>query len=156
MLYRGDIKKAVPVFVKRLACLADKPERADYTGTLSYASKFHRCFGTIIDISPPQYQSDAIDQFLDKLKARSLHSGLKYGWSYQFLVKRSGLNGEKLPACKSCRKDTVEAILHGATFPVRNCQRCANWVLSRATAGKLHFPPPKAYPKTQFANSPVC
>ena len=46
-VYHGSLRKIIPVFVRRIACLTDKVERADYTSTLSCTSMNHRYFSKI-------------------------------------------------------------------------------------------------------------
>jgi hypothetical protein len=50
LLYHGGLKKIVPVYVKRIASLQDKVERADVTSMLSCTSDYHRCFGKLLQM----------------------------------------------------------------------------------------------------------
>lgn len=157
MVYRGDIKKVVPVFVKRIACLTDKVERSDYTSTLHCVSTMHRKFGTIIHLQKPKYKSTQIDSYLKKQKDGRDDRNLKqFGWSSKFIDNRAGANGGKFPACNACRRQNIIDILNGNNDIRPACSQCANWTLDDSTKDLLEFDAPKDYPQVVFfENSPV-
>lgn len=158
MVYQAHCKKVVPVFVKRIACLTDKVERADYTSTLSCTSKYHRCFGKLIRLDPPTFKTDEIAGHLRESQLGNKDLSLKqYGWSCDFVNRTS--NGGRFPACYDCRKKTVDWLRKPdyAKLPSDKCSVCANWTLSESTKALLAFSAPKDYPTTQrsLPNCPV-
>lgn len=109
MAHHGGLKKVIPIFVRRIACLTDRVERADYTSTLSCTSKLHRCFGKIIAMDPPAFKVEEIRQFVaDQRSGTSDLSLQQCGWSHQFV--ETAKNGGRLPSCFSCRKANIKAI----------------------------------------------
>ena len=147
IVYHGGLKKTIPVFVRRLACLTDKVERADYTSTLSCTSKYHRCFGKIILFEPPTFQVDMIKLHLEAENTGAKDTTIKeFGWSCGLMDRAK--NGGRFPACVSCRKKNVEW-LHQPIYeslPESRCELCANWVLDAGTKVLLKFAAPKEYP----------
>ena len=150
-VYRGgDEKKCITVLVRRLACLTDKVERADYTASLSCTSKYHRLFGVNVRFDPPVLHRDQIKLKLHE-QATGIHdSSLRnYGWSCQYVERAK--NGGLFPACFECRKKTVDWLRRpdfGAVPTGESCLVCANWVLNETTRERMMFAAPKDYPPT--------
>ena len=144
MVYHGGLKKCIPVFIRRLACLTDKVERGDYTSTLSCTSKYHRYYGKIVRFEPPTLDIRTISFLLANEKA-----GLSvnhYGWSCDMVHRVK--NGGSFPACYNCRMETVEWLKKPdfGTLPSDTCSICANWTLSDSTKILMSFDAPKDYP----------
>ena len=112
-VYSGKLRKIIPVRIKLIATLADKPERADMTCTLAYNSKIHRCFGKILQIEQPKLDVRLVKQWLslsfnetglDALPIPYLKDKIpatEYGWSRKFVSPT--VNGGKLQSCSKCR-----------------------------------------------------
>jgi len=162
MVYHGGIRKCVPIFVRRLACLTDKVERADYTSTLSCTSPFHRFFGRIIKFDPPKMNVDAIGQYIENQKSGQHDLTLKqFGWSCDYVDRTT--NGGSFPSCYRCRKKNVDRIREfepqyiydGMQQDEEECSLCGNWALNSTNKKKLSFQAPKNYPTMALPNSPV-
>lgn len=151
-LYHGGLKKIVPVYVKRIACLADKIEKAALTYTLSPTSTLHRCFGKIIELMIPILLSGKIDEYITNLRNGANDTCLKkHGWSNQFYDPSVVTNAAKLVSCVRCRQETIDYLRQcssrSTSFKKETCCDCANWRIEDDTAGMLLFDPPSDYPK---------
>lgn len=143
-MYHGGLKKCIPVFVKRFACLTDKVERADYTSTMSCTSSYHRLYGKILEFESPKKQLGAIDEYKKKCKDGSNDAVLKqYGWSSDMIdhINVGGL----LPACYTCRKNNLNWLKRESGASIA-CDQCANWKVDLSTKEMLKFPVPADYP----------
>ena len=157
LFFHGVTYKMIPVFVKRFAVLADRPERAVLSSTLSYSSNLHRRFSVSGKIQTPRCYVDAVESLF--LRERSGASKASWGWS-DALVDRSGdPNGAKLPSCRNCRKQRLESLgmipLEGkaAALP---CNKCTDWdMLGSNNKVSLDFPQHKDYPTFYTKGSPV-
>ena len=157
MVYSGTLQKIVPVYVKQIASLADKPERAAATYTLAYNSNYHRCFGKSVMLVPPLYDTEDVQNLVSSTPAANK---MDYGWSQQF-IKRT-VNGGRLQACLSCRDRTLSALgrhvdatyYQDSTQLPGTCQVCCNWDIIPGST-MLKFPVSKEYPKTVAINCPV-
>lgn len=158
LVYHGGIRKCIPIFVRRLACLTDKVERADYTSSLSCTSPLHRYYGRIIKFDAPTFNVDDIEQYMEKQKSGQHDLTLKhFGWSCNLVDRLT--NGGSFPSCRSCRKKTVDLLLdpsqYDGTQHEEECSLCSNWALNSATKKKLSFKRPKDYPLSTLPNCPV-
>jgi hypothetical protein len=167
MVYHGGLKKIIPAFVKRVACLTDKVERGDYTATLSCTSIYHRLFGKILRFDAPSFQTQLIEEYLKNTKLGTHDLLLKqYGWSESMVGTEA--SGGVFPACHNCRKANVDWLRTEQFQPFQNqqqflphvvilCEICANWTLSSSTKGRMKFSAPEDYPTTSrcLADCPV-
>lgn len=160
MSYHGGLRKVIPVFVRRVACMTDKVECAEYTSTLSCTSQLHRCFGKIIRFDPPKFDQQMIENYLKSQKQGGFDAKLRqYGWSHGFV--ESTKNGAKFAACYNCRKRNVDVLRQSSsvdpTYPLRNitCEECADWTLDATTKTMLLFETPKKYPTFVLPDCPV-
>ena len=64
LVYHGVLQKILPVFFEQMAIIEDRPERHDITGTISYASDYHRCSGKIGQIQACQFQTESLGNYL--------------------------------------------------------------------------------------------
>ena len=157
-VYHGGLRKTIPVFVRRIACLTDKVERADYTSTLSCTSTYHRYFSKICRFDPPTFQIDPIEDKVANDKGGINDNVLRvYGWSCNFVDRST--NGGRFPACYSCRKRNVDLIRNiGICQDAVNnhqCEVCANWTLDQTTKEMLSFTVPKDYPTRTLPDCPI-
>lgn len=159
MVYHGGLRKVVPVFVRRIACLTDKVERSEYTATLSCTSSYHRWYGKIFHLVSPLINIGQLERFLDRQRTTTSVKSLRsYGWSIRFVD--TSVNGGVLPACLNCRKANIRALGSctngaGVIHSNRQCKDCADWTVDDATSGLLKFAAPKGYPTEQLPNPPV-
>ena len=177
--YHGGLKKVVPVFIKRIASLEDKPERADVTATVnSSSSNQHKCFGKLVHIATPKTYVTKVEKYKrEQKREESAEVAFQFGWCDDMIEKK--VNGARLPACIRCRLRRVRRLannqhssgmnLNGASCgsaevpPLRKasqflptCKLCADWSLASnmPSAGLLHFPPPKDYPNKYAPGGP--
>ena len=152
-MYHGGLKKLVPVYVRRICSIEDKPERSEVTHTLGNTGKSHRLFGTVTMIASP-ICLDASD-FLVHQKAVGIPASV-WGWSDQFIVKDNN-NGAYLSSCLTCRRNRIRWLLH----PQQNmacaagCQVCADWSFDPATCKLLDWPCGTMYPTTEDPSCPI-
>lgn len=154
-VYHGGLKKCIPVFVRRFACLTDKVERADYTSTLNCTSNYHRLFGYLLAFEkPPKNKINHAShlarhaEHMGSMIAGESDSTLKqYGWSFNLVDARDTTVGGLLPACYVCRKNNVDW-LKAPTHPrvIVRCEFCANWAVTSVTKTLLKFPASEKYP----------
>ena len=93
MIFHGGINKIVPVFCVRLASLADKPERAVVTSTISCTSNLHRCHGVSGRLVQPKYNKESLGKHFSKELTGSRKSNI--GWSHSHLSKDHKTQREK-------------------------------------------------------------
>jgi hypothetical protein len=168
LLYHGVLKKLVPVYVKRVASLQDKVERADVTSTLSCTSDFHRCFGKLFQMQRPTIFKEALNQ--EFAKDNNDRSILPFGWSSTY-VDCTTNNGGRLPSCTRCRRKSLFTLfrLSGIEHPFSEeqeesnidniaegpCSECADWTIDQTTRQMLKFKAPKKYPTFERDNCPL-
>jgi hypothetical protein len=156
IVYHGGLKKCVPVFVRRFACLTDKVERADYTSTLNCTSNYHRLFCTLLAFEIPKDNSTNRASHANYTKFRlagDCDTTLKqYGWSLNgnLVDHQDTTVGGLLPACYACRKNNVDW-LKAPTHPrvIVRCDVCANWAVNSVTKQILKFPTHSGYPTVE-------
>ena len=160
MTFHGGIHKIVPVFCVRLASLADRPERAVVTSTISYTSNLHRCHGVSGRVVQPKYDKESLGKLFSKELTGSKKSNI--GWSHSHLSKEHKTqkpNGEKLASCPDCRQKRVQGLLFQAQSweeEEGTCHNCTDWnLLGSNQHVSLDFPVKDTYPKGATAGSPV-
>jgi hypothetical protein len=157
-VYHGQLKRVIPIFVRRFVCLTDKVERADYTSTISCTSTYHRLFGQIIQLdNAPPPDTPAVQAYLKNMKGGLSDKRLKqYDWSSSMLKGNS--SGAVFPACSICRKNNVDWLRSKVSDRLEMivlCENCANWKVNEKTNSRLKFVAPKDYP-SQPMTMPNC
>ena len=164
LVYHGVLQKIIPVFFQQMATIEDRPERADNTGTISYASDMHRCFGVAGKIETPKCRVEDLQAFL--VGEPTGNSPSDWGWLDDFIgldaQNQVECNGGKFPSCRDCRRkrlETLGVIASSARAVNREgiCRVCTDWKLVDDPRELLCFPKPKAnsWPKTYICDGPV-
>ena len=78
LFFHGGVYKMIPVFFKRMAVLADRPERAVLSTTISYSSNLQRRFSVSGLIQTPRCFVDAAESLF--LRERCGASKPSWGW----------------------------------------------------------------------------
>lgn len=173
MIYHGTLKTMVPVIIKPIAVLADKPERCDWTYTLGFQSPYHRCFGKSFRVDSLKVRREVEDYFLNQMAGEDSPTS-HWGWSEDcFAQPEDGafLNGSKLASCWVCRRARINRLstkrndLEGGNeidlvvdaLASRHCLTgcCADWCIDETTTHILPFKRPSCYPTFCAPNSPV-
>ena len=161
LVYHGGLKQVVPIFVKRIASLEDKIERADVTNTMGCGSPQHRIFGVSMKFDPPSIKTAQVKQHLFLQQDAPMGNAIltRYGWSAEVMHRTS--NSAVLPSCYSCRKRILSNLYSvfystGQAWDSQDeCDVCANWTISDANRVKLRFVKPDEYPTTKKEGIPA-
>ena len=157
-------KTMLKICLGRVAALEDRVERADATGTLSYASDHHRCFGKLLKVETARIKTKEIESYQKNEKEGNVDGKIKWGWCDQFVDTTSKTNGAALPACQRCRMRRLVTLgLPSSVLDQEEefgddltceCSVCVDWKLDD-DGEALMFKPPKDYPMTCNPNCPV-
>ena len=171
----------VPVYIKRIASLEDKPERADVTTTCSsMSSNQHKCFEKLVHLTTPKTYVTKIQNYRrQQRKPDSAEVSYQYGWCDDMVDRNA--NGSKLSSCIKCRSKRVRMIINNqlcvgvegnaekpsvnevppikkasGLLTTHKCSTCTDWSLASniSSMGLLHFSPPENYPKKCVPNVP--
>ena len=155
MLFHGVLMKLVPVFCVRLASLADKPERAVVTSTISYNSTLHRRHGVAGQVFQPNYNKQSLGKLFSEEWSGTREN--HWGWAKLNLDTTAPQpNGARLATCSDCRLKRLQQLIHGFTQESPACGDCADWdLLTTNKKVSLDFQAHKDYPTRCFAGSPV-
>ena len=147
--------KLVPVFCVRLASLADKPERAVVTSTISYNSTLHRRHGVAGQVFQPNYNKQSLGKLFSEEWSGTREN--HWGWAKLNLDTTAPQpNGARLATCSDCRLKRLQQLIHGFTQESPACGDCADWdLLTTNKKVSLDFQAHKDYPTRCFAGSPV-
>lgn len=156
-VYHGGLRKIIPVYVKRIASLEDKVERADISGTMACTSNYHRIFGLSLRCWPaPTVRVDDVSDFLFEQSAAEAGSPILKIWGWCSQMLESTTNSVRLASCMACRKSNLEDLRGGMSHPsCCQCSICAHWTVSESTKEILRFPSSNDYPTWQRENCPV-
>ena len=158
MIFHGVLMKLVPVFCVRLASLADKPERAVVTSTISFNSNHHRRHGVAGRVVQPIYNKKNLTKMLSEESSGTREN--IWGWVDSYLDTTAPQpNGARLATCRECRMKRLQLLMHRCTPEVGSCNPCSNcadWDLMTANKKvSLEFPAHDDYPKREAQGSPV-
>lgn len=102
MLHHGVMQKMVPCFFHRAVVLSDKFGKPFLTGTMSFGSDVHRCYGVSGKVETPYCDTKKIETHFQE--ERNGKAKREFGWCESFIDKKGGRNGAFLPSCLSCCK----------------------------------------------------
>ena len=151
--YNSKIEKIQAVFVKRFVFLADRPEKAAVTKSVSYSGDAHRCFSVSGKVETAKYDVEAITKLQENERAGKVRSSWNWADPYVLTGNR---NGAKLPSCKACRLKRLQELMvvspcQGAPVGApTSCAKCADWNVL-----ELSFAQHQDYPKHYTQGSPV-
>lgn len=162
LVYHGVLEKVIPVVFQDMVTTEDKPERASHTGTISFASDIHRCFGVIGSVRTPRCKTNEAKEYLKKEREAGASTS-NYGWSKQFIDSTGDPSGAKLPSCNRCRKKRLvrlgvieDVAWSSSTDATEPCYDCTDWRFTNdPQLGPLRFPKPADYPTWCWDSCPV-
>ena len=169
MLFHGGIMKVVPVFCVRLASLADRPERAVVTSTISYNSNLHRCHGVSGQVVQPKHNKESLDKLFSQEQAGSKKTKMGWSTSVTHLIpdhRKNPPNGAKIASCLACRETRAQFLLFGGSdldSMVSACPKCTDWNLLGSSSSEggsgegasINFPPMSGCPTHCTPGSPT-
>ena len=148
-VYVPGCKQVIPVVVRHVLSINDKPERATVMRS-TLAGDSHKKFGTICKVSLPKYDTDRIEELLSRQKQGLDDAGINHEWAIQFFREVDG-NVSCLTACLGCRRHRL-CFLESGKCEARQCCDCANWDME---SPMMSYPPGKDFPTYANPNCPV-
>ena len=160
VFFNGVTGQMIPVFVKVLAVIADRPERATMSATISCSSNSHRRFSVSGTLYTPRVDTDAVEARL----AKERNGTAVPTWSWCDPHVSSQASGGKLPSCYECRKRRIlklgamDRSEDAESDPVNPCNKCHDWDMlgeDHDNREPLDFPQHKDCPTHCHTGSPV-